>query len=124
LIPRKVKEFFPKVATDQEVSEELVEDVVNFYWKEVKNQLIEPEHITLLLENFGTFEIRKKQIEVLIKEYKSLIKYAKPNTYNKHVLLNITIKKLATLEKVLIMCQEQEIKKKQVREIQKNGKTV
>jgi nucleoid DNA-binding protein len=124
LNPRKVNTLHPKLALELGVSGELISDVVSFYWKEIKKALEEPEHITICIEDFGTFEIRKKQIEYQIEKYKRQIKYMKPTTYTKHVLLNIAANKLSRFEKLLTMCVAQEEKKKQVREIQKNGKTV
>jgi nucleoid DNA-binding protein len=124
LTPRKVNTLYPRIATKVAVSEELVADVVSFYWKEIKKNLEEPDHIKMSIVEFGTFEIRKKQLEYQIEKYKRLVKYIRPTTYNKHALLNIAVNKLARFEKLLKMCEEQEQKKKQIREIQKNGKTV
>jgi hypothetical protein len=124
LTPRKVNTLFSSIASEVKISEEAVSDIISFYWKEVRKELEEPEHITLRLEHFGTFEIRKKQVIYMIDKYKSLIKYMKPTTYNKHAMLDSAAKKLEKLEKILIKCEEQELKKKQIREIQKNGKTI
>jgi len=38
--------------------------------------------------------------------------------------MSINVSKLENLKGIFKMCEEQEIKKKQIREIQKNGKTV
>ena len=124
MIPRKVNTLFSEIASELDVSEELVSDVIDFYWKELKKELDEPTCINLSLEGFGTFSIRKKQVEYMLKKYKGLVKYMKPKTYTKHVLLTIATKKLAVMENLLKLCEEQEQKKKQIREIQKNGKTV
>lgn len=124
MIPRKVNTLYSAIAAEVGVSEELVCDVISFYWKEIKKVLEEPDHITICIEDFGTFEIRKRQVEYQIEKYKRLVKYIKPTTYTKHVLLDIATKKLKTMENMLVMCIDQEEKKKQVREIQKNGKTV
>jgi len=124
LIPRKVKSLYLEIAKELEVSEELVEDVVSFYWKEIKNKLEESDQINVGISEFGTFEIRKRQVEYQIMKYKGLVKYIKPTTYTKHVLLDIAVKKLERFEKLLVECEAQELRKKQIREIQKNGKTV
>lgn len=124
MTPRKVNTLFSGIASETGVSEEAVSDIMGFYWKAVRKELEEPEHITVRLEHFGTFEIRKKQVIYMIDKYKRIIKYMKPTTYNKHAMMAETIKKLEKLEKILVQCEEQEQKKKQIREIQKNGKTV
>ena len=124
MIPRKVKTLYPEIAAELELPEELVTDVIEFYWKEIKKELDGLTHIAITIESFGTFEARKRQVEYLIKKYKSIIKHMKPTTYSKHALMNIAVDKLERLETMLKMCENQELKKKQVREIQKNGKTV
>lgn len=124
MTPRKVNTLFSEISSDIGISEDIVSDVVDFYWKEVRRELEEPEHITVRLDCFGTFEIRKKQVVYMIDKYKRIIKHMKPTTYNKHAMLAGTTKKLERLEKILIQCEEQEQRKKQIREIQKNGKTV
>ena len=124
MTPRKVNTLFSSIASETEVSEEAVSDIMSFYWKAVRKELEEPTCINLRLEHFGTFEIRKKQVIYMIDKYKRIIKHMKPTTYNKHAILASTIEKLGRLEKILVQCEEQEQKKKQIREIQKNGKTV
>ena len=124
MTPRKINTLFSSISSEVGLSVEAVSDILDFYWKEVRKELEEPEHITLRLEHFGTFEIRKKQVIYMIDKYKRIIKYMKPTTYNKHAMLDSATKKLERLEKLLIKCEEQEQKKKQIREIQKNGKTV
>ena len=121
MTPRKVNTIIPEVALDIGISEDTVADIVSFYWKEVRRELEEPEHITVRLEHFGTFEIRKKQVIYMIEKYKRTVKFMKPTTYSKHVMMDMAVKKLERLEKLLIKCEEQELRKKQIREIQKNG---
>ena len=121
MIPRKAKSFYPEIAESFNLSEDLIEAVIDFYWKEIKKQLTEPEHLALLVENLGTFEVRRKPLERQIERLKGLIKHTKTATYGKHVLLNINIEKLARLEKLLELCNLQDLKKQQVREKQKNG---
>lgn len=122
--PRKANTFFPEIASELKIDEDTVEAIVEFYWKELKKELTEPSHLTIAVENFGTFEIRKKQVEYMINKYRNLISRMKPSTYTKHTLMNIAVEKLARLEKLMELLQVQEQKKQQVRELQRNGKTV
>jgi len=107
-----------------DVSKDAVSDIFDYYWKQIKKQLENPEYLSIRIKWFGTFEIRKKQVEYMIVKYKSLVKNMKPNTYNKHAMFHEVTTKLEQLEKILVKCKEQELRKKQIREIQKNGKTV
>lgn len=124
MIPRKPNSFFPEVASELDVTEELVESVVDFYWKDVRKQLTEPTDISITLIDFGVFEVRKKQVEYLIAKYKRILGGMKLTTYTKHAIFAVVTKKLARMESLLELCKKQEEKKKQVREKQRNGKTV
>lgn len=124
MTPRKPNTLFPGIALELELSEEVVEDIVRFYWKEVQKQLNEPEHLNIQLDALGTFEMRIGTLEYTIEKYKGLIKHAKLNTYNKHALYHETVKKLERLEKMLELYNIQKQKKQEVRLKQKNGKTV
>jgi hypothetical protein len=124
LTPLKVNTLFAEIASEIELSEELVSDIVTFYWKGIKQELEEPNNISFRIDCFGTFEIRKQQVIYMIDKYERILKFMKPTTYSRHVLMDLTIKKLDRLKKLLKSCEQQELKKKQVREIQKNGKTV
>lgn len=124
MIPRKPNSYFPEIASELDIPEELVESVVNFYWKDVRKQLAEPEKLNIVLIDFGVFEIRRKQVEYLIAKYKRILTGMKVTTYSKHAIFNVVTEKLARMEKMLELCNQQDEKKKQVRELQKNGKTV
>ena len=121
MIPRKLNTLYPKIANESEASEELVSDVVSFYWKEIRNALEKQDHIAISIDDFGTFELRKRQVEYQIQKYTQLAEYIKPVTYTKHVLLKIAIDKLERFKRLLKKCEEQEQRKLQIRKIQKNG---
>ena len=124
MIPRKFNTLLSEVAVECNVSKDAVSDIFDHYWKQLKKQLENPEHLSVCVRGFGTFEIRKKQVEYMVHKYRRLIKTMKPNTYNKYAMLHEMSTKLEQLEKILVKCKEQELKKKHIREIQKNGKTV
>lgn len=124
MIPRKVNEFCTEIAEELQLSPDAVTDAVDFYWKRIKKEMTEPTAVNIVVKHFGIFEARKKQTIYLIEKYKGLAKYIKPVTYAKHVLLDLAVKKLHNLENLLKLIEEQEQKKKQVRENQKNGKIV
>jgi hypothetical protein len=55
LRPRKAKEFIPNVAEQLNLSEELVADVVNFYWQEIRKSLSSLSHSRIHVTNLGDF---------------------------------------------------------------------
>lgn len=53
--PKKAKEFIPNVATEMSISEDLVTDVVNYYWREVRKQLSSLSSNRIHVTNLGDF---------------------------------------------------------------------
>lgn len=56
--PKKAKDFIPKVASDLNMSEELVTDVVFTYWQEIRKSLSGLKHQRIHLTNLGDFTIK------------------------------------------------------------------
>ena len=61
--PKKAKEFIPKIAEQLGLSEKLVEDIVDFYWQDVRKNLSSLNHQRIHLTNLGDFVIKHWKIE-------------------------------------------------------------
>lgn len=123
MTPNKYKDFVSAVAEKMSLSEELVEDIISFYWKEIRRQLDNPEELELNLRNFGRFIIRPKHLFEQIKTYRSIVENAKPRTYAAYTILEITRKKLEGLEKLAKLYEAQEAKRKLKKE-QRNAQAI
>jgi hypothetical protein len=49
LLPKKPTEFYKKTAEENNVSEELVADLISFYWKEIRRVMSNCETSTRLM---------------------------------------------------------------------------
>jgi len=63
LRPKKAKVFIPIVATELALPEELVEDVINYYWQEIRKSLSSLKHNRIHLTNLGDFTIKHWKID-------------------------------------------------------------
>ncbi len=63
--PIKAKDLIPLVAKDLNISEELVKDVVDYFYKKVSNSLINMEDPNVFIKNLGTFKAIYKEITKL-----------------------------------------------------------
>jgi hypothetical protein len=63
LRPRKAKEFIPKTAENLNLSENLVEDVIDFYWQEIRKSLSSLKHQRVHVTNLGDFIIKHWKID-------------------------------------------------------------
>lgn len=61
--PKKAKLYIPDVASKLSVSEDLVEDVINFYWQEVRKSLSNLSHSRVHITNLGDFTIKHWKID-------------------------------------------------------------
>ena len=61
--PKKAKEYIPQVASELSISEKIVEDIVTFYWQEVRKNLSALKHPRLHITNLGDFTIKHWKID-------------------------------------------------------------
>jgi nitrogenase subunit NifH len=63
LRPRKAKEFIPSVAKQTCLPESLVEDLIDYYWAEIRKSLSGLKHQRIHLTNLGDFVIKDWKID-------------------------------------------------------------
>lgn len=63
LRPKKAKEFIPKVADQLLLPSSFVEDVIDYYWQEVRKSLSGLKHQRIHLTNLGDFIIKDWKID-------------------------------------------------------------
>lgn len=69
--PKKAKDFIPDVAGQLSLEDSLVEDVIDYYWREIRKNLSGLTHTRIHLTNLGDFVIKHwkvgEKIEILEK---------------------------------------------------------
>jgi len=68
-----VKEIFQKVAEEFNISPEQVEHCWKHQWHFVWMNMREPEHPAILVNNLGTFSLRKFKLKEMISKYENYI---------------------------------------------------
>lgn len=61
--PTKAKVFIPEVAEEQSLSEETVEAIINFYWREMRKSLSQLKHSRVHITNLGDFTIKHWKLD-------------------------------------------------------------
>ena len=64
--PKKAKEFIPELATKLNLSENLVEDIIDFYWQDVRKSLSSLKHSRIHLTNLGDFTVKHWKLDAKI----------------------------------------------------------
>lgn len=63
LKPKKAKDFIPVVANELNLQQFIVEDIINYYWSEVRKNLSGLKHQRVHISNLGDFTIKHWKID-------------------------------------------------------------
>ena len=63
LNPKKAKNFIPKVVEQLSLPQSFVEDVINYYWQEVRKSLSGLKHNRIHITNLGDFVTKHWKID-------------------------------------------------------------
>ena len=61
--PKKAKDFIQDVAKQLHFSEDVVKDVVDYYWRNIRKSLSSLDHSRIHLTNLGDFTIKHWKID-------------------------------------------------------------
>ena len=111
MIPKKSSILYKPVAEELNISETLVEDLISFYYKEVRQNLSNLVFPRINIEGLGHFIIRTKLVRNAIPRYTNLLENHDTSTfaayYNKKGI-ETKLELLIELDKII---QQQELKK-------------
>jgi hypothetical protein len=98
MIPKKPKVIAKQVSEDLDIDQVLVDDLTDFFYKEVRTTLSSLEQLRINLPGLGVFQMRKTSVVKMIKKYDRICK-----KYGTDTFTNYHNKKLAEekLEKLL-----------------------
>ena len=113
--PKTYRTFFEEVANECEVHENLVEELIRFFYGEIRKNLENLENTRILLPNLGTFIIRKNRLNRSIKRHKDMLGNMEKTTYSGYG------KHLPVKDKLIIMENALERIEKEIKE-KKNWK--
>ena len=105
--PKKLKVYINKTADDLDLNKTLVEDIISFYWKNVRLSISNLESSSVTISNLGTFKIRSNKINRIKENFERHISILSKDsmTFDKHTLQKVIKDKLNRLNEI-----EKEIK--------------
>ena len=104
--PKKAKDFTPKVAEELNISEDIVKDVVDYYWRNIRKNLSSLEHTRIHLTNLGDFTIKHWKIDGMIEGLEKWEESNKSRGLQKITERFKTAENLYNLKKVKGLLQE------------------
>lgn len=125
--PKKAKQFIKPVAIATDSSEELVSDLINFYWSNIRKSLSELKGTDIIVDGLGTFKIKDWKVNEIEEKYKKMLsRYNIDGEQTKLTFQRFAIKKeietrLLKIEEMQKMISEEKLKQKQIK-ILRNAK--
>jgi hypothetical protein len=84
----KAKTLIPKTAEKLELSEELVADVVDFYYTELRKRMEGLQNNRLYVPKIGTFYISEKKIKESVDTLNHIVSTSEPASFKEIGILN------------------------------------
>lgn len=117
MIPKKSSQLYTEVAEDLNLPADLIEDVIQLYYKEVRKNLTGLKHPRINVEGLGQFVAKPGTVRKAIPRYKSYLDTHDTSTFSAYFnkkMLEEKVECLENLEKMI--CLEEE-KKEQVKKL-------
>jgi 4-alpha-glucanotransferase len=121
MIPKKSTQLFKELAEEQNVPLELIQDLIEEYYKNVRSNLTSLSHPRINVEGLGQFVARPGLIKKSIQRYKKALSDHDTSTFKAYYNKKMLEEKVESLEKIDKKLDETELKKEQFKKI-KNEK--
>lgn len=124
MVPKKHKEFLKPTADSLDIREDLVEKIIDVYWKEVRKALSDLRAPRITIVNFGSFKIKHWMIDEEIANYTKYLNRNDPEnmTFNKHRIRADVEQRIAEIQKMKEMVAKDVEKKNLIKE-KRNAKS-
>ena len=93
MIPKKSKKVIEQVSEDLDLPENVVDDIISFYYKEVRKTLSSLEHIKINIDGLGHFVIKQRSVEKMTRKFEAIM-----NKYDTETFANYHNRKSAELK--------------------------
>lgn len=111
MIPKKSKLLYKDVCEEMNVSEHLVDSLIDFYYKELKNTLTNLKHPRINVEGLGQFIIRKNLVIKSIPKYNKMLENHDTSTFRAYYNKKAIEERVQLLEKMSEMIYQDSLRK-------------
>lgn len=117
MLPKKSKDFVKPTAEELQVEEALVQNLTDFYWKNVRKALSDLKAPRIMIANFGSFNIKHWMLDKEKENYqKHLDRITSVEmTFQRHRMKVDVEERLKTIDRILDMVQKDKERKNQVK---------
>jgi nucleoid DNA-binding protein len=97
MIPKKPQAIIDQVSEELNLPKTLVDDIVSFYYKEIRKNLSSLEHPKINLKGLGDFVVLRNPVNRQIDKYTNLCKVYARDTFNAYHNIKLAESKLERL---------------------------
>lgn len=102
MIPQKSNKIYKVVSEDLNIQEKLVEDIVQFYYKELRSKMSTISHTRINVEGIGHMIIKPKIVNQAIERLDKAAKNHDTSTYKAYHTKKFIEEKLTLLKEITI----------------------
>ena len=121
MLPKTSKELIKQTTEELNLDEELVNDIITFYYSEVRNCLRDLEHYNIQVSYVGTFKIKKNKLRQLFIKYKKHLAVLTKNTFGQMQIRKDLNDRMAKAWRVQIMLNDENLRKEKFLKAKQNG---
>jgi nucleoid DNA-binding protein len=121
MIPKKPKLLYKQLAEETNLNETLIDNLITFYYKEVRSEMSALNHTKIYIDGLGQFIVKSRTVDNLILKYERIIAKADNYSFSSyHNKIRLTTR-LEELNAVKLKLQEDKSKRQNFL-IEKNGR--
>jgi inorganic pyrophosphatase len=122
MIPKKPNSLYKEITDEFECSEQLVDDLVHFYYKTLKKKMSNLTDLRLNVEGLGHFVLKMKKVKDTIPHYEKVLSNHDTSTFGAYHNKKSIEEKLEKLKNIDVRIQE-ELERRQKFKNEKYSKT-
>jgi nucleoid DNA-binding protein len=111
MIPKKYNSIYKDVSEDLNISENLLEDIVEFYYKELRTNLTQLKHPRINVEGLGQFVARANVVRKAIPKYNKMLENHDTSTFSAYYNKKMLEEKVTALQSLEKQLNDADIKK-------------
>jgi 4-alpha-glucanotransferase len=115
--PKKSNKLYPEVSEELNLPSELVEDLIQFYYKEVRSNLTGLTHPRINIDGLGQFVAKPGLVRKSIPRYKKILESHDTSTFSAYYNKKMLEEKVECLEKLDQMINLEEKRKEETQKL-------
>jgi hypothetical protein len=126
LTPKKSRSFIESTAKELKLNPNLVEHVVDYYWKGIRKSLVELKSPIIQVRSIGEFRLKVWDLEEQRRRYQLHLDSGDPNkmSFAKHQIRKDVEERLKNLNKVMEITSADKERKEKLKNKKTNGSII